>query len=95
MTIERHILVGRDVYSRDDQRVGEVRGVTADAEFVIVARPLSGDLLVPMNGLHETGGRLETRCDASSLDGAPGADPDHLTLDDRRRLEEFYRSLAA
>ncbi len=47
MTIDRHILVGRDVYSRDDRKVGEVRGVTADAEFVIVARPLCEDLLVP------------------------------------------------
>lgn len=95
MTIERHILVGRDVYSRDDRRVGEIKGVTADAEFVVVDRPLSEDLLVPVEELHEAGGRLETRCDASLLGAAPHADPDHLTLDDRRRLEEFYRSLAA
>jgi hypothetical protein len=30
----------------------------------------------------------------SFLDGAPEADPDHLTVDDRCRLEEFYRSRA-
>ena len=95
MTIYRHILVGRDVYSRDERKIGEIKGVTADAEFVIVDRPSSEDLLVPLGELHETDGRLETRCDASFLDGAPGVDPDHLTVDDRRRLEEFYRSRAA
>jgi len=29
------------------------------------------------------------------LDGVPEVEPEHLTVDDRRRLEEFYRSLAA
>ena len=95
MTIARHILVGRDVFARDDQKIGEIKGVTNDAEFVVVARSLSGDLLVPMEELHEMGGRLEIRCTASFLDGAPEVDVDHLTVDDRRRLEEFYRSLAA
>jgi hypothetical protein len=95
MTIARHILVGRDVFTRDDKRVGEIKGVTTDAEFVVVARRLSGDLLVPMEELHEIGGRLEVRCDASVLDGVPKVDVDRLTVDDRRRLEEFYRSLAA
>jgi hypothetical protein len=95
MTIERHILVGRDVYTRDDREIGEIKGVTADAEFVVVARPLSRDLLVPMEEIREAGGRLETRHDASFLDGVPEVEPEHLTVDDRRRLEEFYRSLAA
>ena len=61
MTIDRHILVGRDVYARDDVKVGEVKGVTGDAEFVIVDRLLASDLLIPMDELHEVGGRLETR----------------------------------
>ena len=95
MTIDRHILVGRDIHTRDDRRVGEIKGVTADAEFVVVGRSPSGDLLLPMEELHEVGGRLETRHDAAFLDGVPEADPEHLTLDDRRRLEEFYRSRAA
>jgi hypothetical protein len=95
MTIDRHILVGRDVYARDDHKIGEIKGVTADAEFVVVGRSPSGDLLIPMEQVHEVGGRLETRHDASFLDRVPEVDPDHLTVDDRRRLEEFYRSLAA
>jgi hypothetical protein len=95
MTMDRHILVGRDVFARDARKVGEITGVTADAEFIIVARPLAGDLLVPVEELREADGRLETRCDAAYLDGAPEVDPDHLTVDDRRRLEEFYRSRAA
>ena len=95
MTINRHILVGRDVYSRDDLKVGEIRGVTGDAEFVIVSRAPSGDLLVPMDEFHEIHGRLELRRTRSYLDGAPVVEADHLTLDDRQRLEEFYRTRAA
>lgn len=95
MPIDRHILVGRDIYSRDDMKVGEVRGVTGDAEFVIVDRPVSDDLLVPMDELHEVGGRLEIRRTRAYLDDAPEVDPDNMTLDDRRRLEEFFRAKAA
>ena len=95
MPIDRHILVGRDVYARDDMKIGEVKGVTGDAEFVIVDRPLSDDLLVPMDELHEIGGRLEIQRTKSYLDDAPEVDPDHMTVDDRRRLEEFYRARAA
>ena len=95
MTIDRHILVGRDVYSRDDLKVGEIKGVTGDAEFVIVTRSPGHDLLIPMDELHEIRGRLEIQRTRSYLDGAPDVQPDHLTLDDRQRLEEFYRTRAA
>jgi hypothetical protein len=95
MPIDRHILVGRDVFARDDMKVGEVSGVTGDAEFVIIDRPLSGDLLIPMSQLHEIGGRLEIQRTKSFLDDAPAVDADHMTLDDRQRLEEFYRVRAA
>jgi hypothetical protein len=95
MTIDRHILVGRDVYARDDEKVGEIKGVTADAEFIVVDRLLSADLLVPMDEVHEIGGRLEIRRARSYLDDAPEVDTERMTLDDRRRLEEFYRARAA
>ena len=95
MTIDRHILVGRDVYSRDDLKVGEIKGVTGDAEFVIVTRSPGHDLLIPMDELHEIRGRLEIHRTRSYLDDAPDVQPDHLTLDDRQRLEEFYRTRAA
>ena len=95
MPIDRHILVGRDIYSRDDMKVGEVKGVTGDAEFVIIDRSLSEDLLVPMDELHEVGGRLEIQRTRSYLDDAPEVDPEHMTVDDRRRLEEFFRARAA
>ena len=95
MTIDRHILVGRDVHASDDVKVGEVKGVTGDAEFVIVDRPLAGELLIPMDELHEVGGRLETRHTKAYLDDAPEVDSDAMTLDDRQRLEEFYRTRAA
>jgi PRC-barrel domain len=95
VAIDRHILVGRDVYTRDGMRVGEVRRVSGDAEFVIVDRPLSGDLLLPMDELHEIGGRLEIQRTLSYLDDAPEVDSERMTLDDRQRLEEFYRTRAA
>jgi hypothetical protein len=95
MPIDRHILVGRDVYARDDMKVGEVKGVTADAEFVIVDRPLTEDLLVPMDELHDIGGRLEIQRTRSYLDMAPEVDPDNITADDRRRLEDFFSARAA
>ncbi len=95
MTIDRHILVGRDVYARDDVKIGEVKGVSGDAEFVIVDRPLSGHLLIPMDELHEVGGRLEIQRTKAYLDDAPEVDSEHMTLDDRQRLEEFYRTRAA
>ncbi len=95
MTIERHILVGRDVYARDDMNIGAIKGVSGDAEFVIVDRPLAGELLIPMDELHEVGGRLEIRLAKSYLDDAPEVDSENMTLDDRQRLEEFYRPRAA
>ena len=95
MTIDRHILVGRDVYARDDEKIGEVLGVTGDAEFVIVDRPLASDLLIPMDEFHEVGGRLEIQLSRAYLDDAPVVDSDAMTLDDRQRLEEFYRTRAA
>jgi hypothetical protein len=95
MPIDRHILVGRDVYARDDMKIGEVKGVTSDAEFVIVDRTLSDDLLVPMDELHEIGGRLEIQRTKSYLDDAPEVDADHMSVDDRQRLEQFYRARAA
>jgi hypothetical protein len=95
MTIDRHILVGRDVYGRDDTKIGEVKGVTGDAEFVIVDRTLSSDLLIPMDELHEIGGRLEVQRTRSYLDSAPAVDPEDMTPEDRRRLEQFYRARAA
>jgi hypothetical protein len=95
MPIDRHILVGRDVYSRDDMKVGEIKGVTGDAEFVIIDRALSDDLLVPMDELHEIGGRLEIQRTRSYLDVAPEVDPDHITIEDRRRLEAFFSAKAA
>jgi hypothetical protein len=95
MTIDRHILVGREVFARDDMKVGEIKGVTGDAEFVIVDRSLSRDLLLPMDELHEVGGRLEIRRTKAYLDDAPEVDSGHMTLDDRQRLEEFYRTRAA
>lgn len=95
MPIDRHILVGRDVYARDDMRVGEVKGVTGDAEFVVIDRSFSADLLVPMDELHEVGGRLEIRRSKSYLDLAPAVDPEHMTVQDRQRLEQFFRARAA
>ena len=83
------------MYSRDDLKVGEIKGVTGDAEFVIVSRTLANDLLIPMDELHEIRGRLEIQRTRSYLDDAPDVEPDHITLDDRQRLEEFYRARAA
>jgi hypothetical protein len=95
MTIDRHILVGRDVYGRDDMKIGEVTGVTGDAEFVILDRGLAKDLLIPMDELHEVRGRLEVRRTQSYLDSAPDVDPESMTPEDRQRLERFYRARAA
>jgi hypothetical protein len=95
MTIDRHILVGRDVYGRDDAKIGEIKGVTGDAEYVVVARRLSADLLIPMRELHESGGRLEIRRTQSYLDHAPDVDPEHMTPDDRLSIERFYGARAA
>lgn len=94
MPINRHILVGREVYARDDMKVGEVKGVTGDAEFVIIGRGLSNDLLVPMDELHEIGGRLQIERTRSYLDSAPEVDSDDLTLEDKQRLERFFRAAA-
>ena len=95
MTIDRRILVGRDVYARDEMKIGEVKGVTSDAEFVIVDRALSSDLLVPMDELHEIRGRLEIQRTKSYLDDAPEVDSEDMTLEDRQRLEHFYHPRAA
>ena len=95
MTIDRHILVGRELFSRDDMKVGEIKGVTGDASFVIIDRAPSRDLLLPMDELHEIGGRLEIKRTRSYLDDAPEVDIGNLTLDDRQRLEEYYRTRAA
>jgi hypothetical protein len=95
MTIDRRILVGRDVYARDEMEIGEVKGVTSDAEFVIVDRALSSDLLVPMGELHEIRGRLEIQRSKSYLDDAPEVDSEDMTIEDRQRREHFYPPRAA
>ena len=92
MTIDRHILVGRDMYGRDDKTIGEVTGVSGDAEYVIVGRKLSRDLLIPMHEIHEVGGRLVVSHTQSYLDHAPDVDPENLTPEDRLDLERFYRA---
>jgi hypothetical protein len=48
-----------------------------------------------MDELHETEGRLQIRRTKSYLDSAPEVDSDDLTLEDRQRLERFYRARAA
>jgi hypothetical protein len=95
MPSNRQILVGREVYAYDGMNVGEVQGVTGDAEFVIIGRGLSGDLLVPMDELHEIEDRLQIQRTKAYLDSAPEVDGDHLTLEDRQRLERFFRPRAA
>ena len=48
-----------------------------------------------MDELHEIRGRLEIRRTKSYLDDAPEVDSDDMTLEDRQRLERFYRPRAA
>jgi hypothetical protein len=96
MTLQRHVLVGRGVYDRDDMKIGEVKGVSDDAEFIIVDRSLGTDLYLPMDEVHEAGGRLRVDRAKSYLDDAPEVQNDRpLTLDDRQRLERFFRTEAA
>jgi hypothetical protein len=96
MTLQRHVLVGRDVYARDDLKIGEVKGVSDDAEFVIIDRASTADLWIPMDEVHEADGRLRVNRTTSYLDDAPEIDRDRrLTLEDRQRLEQFFRAEAA
>ena len=95
MTIDRHILVGRDVYARDDMKIGEVTGVTGDAEYVIVEPDALQGPADPDGRAPRGEGRLEVERTQSYLDDAPDVDPEHMTLEDRLRLERFYGARAA
>ncbi len=95
MTLDMDRFVGRDMYARDDRKVGTVTRVSEDGEFVIVDRALAPDLFVPMDEVREAGDHLIVDRARSFLDDAPAVDSEPLSTFDRQRLEQYYQSRAA
>ena len=89
-------MMGRAVYARDDMKIGEVKGATDDSRYLIVDRPLSADLFVPVAEVLHSGDRLFVDRTSSYLDSAPDVGSrGSLSIEERRRLDLFYASRAA
>jgi ribosomal 30S subunit maturation factor RimM len=89
-------LVGRDVYARDGDKVGQIRELVYGGEYVVVRRSLFSKIVVPVGVLHDPDGRLTIPFTSSYLDNAPRVDPKYeLSPKDKAYLDSFYMPKAA
>ena len=95
MAVSSQDLVGRGVYSREGDRVGTIKELIFERDYVVVRRLLS-TLVVPVRALEWSGDRLVIPHTSSYLDMAPKVDTKHpLSAHDRSLLEHFYLPHAA
>jgi hypothetical protein len=95
MAVSSQDLVGRGVYARDGERVGTIRELIHERDYVVVRRLLH-TLVVPVRALEWSGDRLVIPHTSSYLDMAPKVDPRHaLSPEDMSLLERFYMPQAA
>ena len=89
-------LVGHDVYARDDVKVGQIKELVYDGEYVTLRRSFFSTIVVPAGLLDDSGGRLTIPLTSSYLDNAPKIDTKkELSPSDRAHLDSFYLRRAA
>lgn len=93
-------LVGLEAVSRDGDKIGPVKGLIGDSEsaseYLVIKYGLFRDLVVPAGLVERRGDEVSIPFVRSFLDVAPRvSSKGPLSREDRHRLEEFYRPLAA
>jgi hypothetical protein len=89
-------LVGHDVYARDDVKVGQIKELVYDGEYVTLRRSFFSTIVVPVGLLDDSGDRLTIPLTSSYLDNAPKVDTKKdLSPSDRAHLDSFYLRRAA
>ena len=88
--------VGRDVYARDGVKVGQIKELVFDGEYVSVRRSFFSTIVVPVVVLEDAGGKLTIPLTSSYLDNAPKIDvKKDLSPSDKAHLDSFYLPKAA
>lgn len=96
MTRSSQDLVGHDVYSRDDVKIGQIKELVYDGEYVVLRRSFFSTIVVPVGTLDDSGGRLTISLTSSYLDNAPRIDiKKDLSPRDKALLDSFYMPKAA
>ena len=96
MAVSPQDLVGREVYARDDIKMGTVKELVCEGECCVVRRSLLSKFVVPVKAIDSSGDRLLIPHTSSYLDMAPKVDTKHsLSAKDRSLLEDFYMPHAA
>ena len=84
-------LVGREVYSNDGHKVGEIKEVVPGDEYVVIRRFLFAKLVVPVKAMEWSGGRLIVAQALMYLDMAPTVGRKRgLSMKGKARLDEFF-----
>jgi sporulation protein YlmC with PRC-barrel domain len=84
-------LVGREVYARDGDKIGQVKELAYDGEYVVVRRSFFSKIVVPVSALEVSGERLTIPLAASYLNNAPSIDTKYPLSDkDKGYLDRFY-----
>ncbi len=95
MAVSPQDLVGREVFARDGDKMGTIKELVYEGDYVVVRRLLSR-LVVPVRAIESSGDRLLIPHTSSYLDMAPKVDTKHpLSAEDRSLLEDFYMPHAA
>ena len=88
--------IGREVYSRDGYKVGEVKQLAQNGEYVVIDRSFGHDLLIPLDAIDSSDSELVIPLNSSYLDDAPEVDPDReLSMKDKAIIDRFYMPRAA
>ncbi len=84
-------LVGRQVYSRDGDKIGEIKEVIYGGEYVLIRRSFYSKLVAPVGAIESSGERLTIPHSSGYVQHAPQVDPKReLSAADKDRLGRFF-----
>ena len=90
MTSPTQELVGRQVYSRDCDKIGEIKGGLR-REYVLIRRSFYSKLVAPASAIESSGERLAIPFSSGYVQHAPQVDPKReLSAEDKARLDHFF-----
>ncbi len=86
-------LVGRELYARDGQKIGEIKSLVYGGDYAVIKRSLFAKLVVPVRAIELTGERLSLPVTKEHVEKAPGVDPKYeLSPKDKAFLDAFYNA---
>ena len=84
-------LVGREVYSNDRHKVGEIKEIVPGDQYVVIRRFLFAKLVVPVKAMEWSGDRLIIAQALMYLDMAPSVGTKRgVSIKGKARLDEFF-----